>query len=687
MEKMQSEHSNEHAQNTAQQLSEEASKALQKTHEETALLTEEIEMQYMLPPLAVYIWIAEALYNDTTLENIQSTEDIINQVGEEDFETIKEKTEQFYSTFQAIQEHAKTFNIPLAALAEEDVKATIKKYAALNAEKIESIFKSIAFVWKHKFVSDTPISLGDIVEIEEAFEENVFVFFNMKEFFKQGTKNIDDRKKIFNFFAEKYECSSMSDVLKIFNDEDFLYLFDGFGNLSFTDEEVTEIRTCLETGTLQETPSEESKYIYESILNGLEGDTKDKSYRLTHPFQQKRYENAWKNSMHTEHDMQTMKDLFDIQQKENIEYKTRMQDTATLAQIGNNPELLALYQNREALVQTVEEVHDQAPAERKKSEGFEFFAWQKLKRVQRLQEVCTTDPAGLQEVYNIFLKSGIVFAKDENDNGYYELDASDTEKKVFEAFASKHNMTSKEAKSECLEDCYVMFSEFAEGNAHVDPAQVIQKLQDYVAVYKNAREYNKHYCERPEVSELPRVKLMQIHLLKEAIKSKHTKAQIGRLIWEDLNLYPTTEVGGRGELFIGKEFVQIDFSKQFSDKKEEFEDNGSYIGDSRKTSLHPDAAFDFHFHAINTDSKDYSGPSGIAVRNSEWQKGDIGSAIQLRANELVFTTMGHPKDADGNEIKGKLLVNLDFYWAEDNPEKPSVTVFDIGTFEVPYRPQ
>ncbi|MDD5195606.1 MAG: hypothetical protein PHQ96_08055, partial [Candidatus Omnitrophica bacterium] len=175
------------------------------------------------------------------------------------------------------------------------------------------------------------------------------------------------------------------------------------------------------------------------------------------------------------------------------------------------------------------------------------------------------------------------------------------------------------------------------------------------------------YSERPELSEISNLKLYLLIKLNNSLHDSRVLAEIGRNIWDDINVYKNTELGGswifRNGILWPKTMTSLS------------DDNGGYVNDIKSYAI--SAGLDWHQHAMAEDESSYPGPSADATG----REGDIGEARKSRNVNIVITAMGHPKDTLGNDIKAQIIVNVDMYWVEPDG---TVKIIDLGVFAVPY---
>gem|GEM_PF-6396359 len=65
--------------------------------------------------------------------------------------------------------------------------------------------------------------------------------------------------------------------------------------------------------------------------------------------------------------------------------------------------------------------------------------------------------------------------------------------------------------------------------------------------------------------------------------------------------------------------------------------------------------------------------------------GDFALVGYRNAPGIIFTPVGHPKDASGVDIKNKILINIDYYFVDKNfstPKDYKQIVLDLGVVEV-----
>ena len=183
-----------------------------------------------------------------------------------------------------------------------------------------------------------------------------------------------------------------------------------------------------------------------------------------------------------------------------------------------------------------------------------------------------------------------------------------------------------------------------------------------------SKKLKEEYSERPPLVELSNLQLLRLYLFQKSMQDPDFIKEMGRIVSEDIE-NKSTEYGGT----ISFENKKIGFNSV----KSHSEFNGAYM--NRKYRFLINGIATFHLHALEKDNSKFSGPSGWLNANG----GDIASADFYDSTDLVITTMGHPKDPSKNEIKDKLIVNIDMYYVDKRRNK-KLRIIDMGAHIIPY---
>ena len=150
---------------------------------------------------------------------------------------------------------------------------------------------------------------------------------------------------------------------------------------------------------------------------------------------------------------------------------------------------------------------------------------------------------------------------------------------------------------------------------------------------------------------LPLVTMIKIKRVLEILQDSQIREQIGSLMEKDIN-DKNTEYGGHVKLSSqGKIYFDF-YSPTTANSDVSYSRSVVYARDSGKSIA------GFHFHAVNEDSSQMSGPSGL----SDTGGGDLGTAHTTSSDNVVITPIG----------KGKF--NVDYY-------TPNLQVIDLGNYE------
>lgn len=208
---------------------------------------------------------------------------------------------------------------------------------------------------------------------------------------------------------------------------------------------------------------------------------------------------------------------------------------------------------------------------------------------------------------------------------------------------------------------------------HLDEAGILEMGKNYSNksdIDKKITGIKKSYSERPTLEELkkwPTLKLLRALLLLEALKNKNFLKSIGNMLVKDTE---NTSAEAGGEIIVSGGALAL------NEVPSTRNDDGSY---SRLPS--DDLNFTtFHCHSVKgIDIKVYTGPSGFL--NTDGGGGDAGYAASSGITDVLFSNLGHPKDADGKIRKDQLVVNIDLYFAIDG----KLYIFDMGvkTIDLP----
>lgn len=346
-----------------------------------------------------------------------------------------------------------------------------------------------------------------------------------------------------------------------------------------------------------------------------------------------------------------------VENKDNVQ----LHDINFLLWSAQDNRLLDLYYNTEQLDEELQVFNDIKPAQKSQELHIKKCEeeMQYIECISSLNDVNPDFFSKIRLLYEEYAKSGYTDVKKQRE--------IQKNKKVF--------LKNNDINTESQQDVFTRITSMV-------PSEWQRLSQKYIED-KKAIDYFYEYCERPDLHEINTIKKIEINVLKNALQDKKTKQQIGIIVWNDINKFKNTELGGHIEVKTDIETGNYFLKLRTSPIPESHQNNGAHVVNKMNSVYTPKAHFSFHLHATDIDDSLYSGPSGISIPHELLYGGDMKNVVENGANDIVITTMGHPLDSEGEEIKDRINVNLDLYYKKQNNKR--VQVFDLGIYQVPYK--
>jgi hypothetical protein len=199
------------------------------------------------------------------------------------------------------------------------------------------------------------------------------------------------------------------------------------------------------------------------------------------------------------------------------------------------------------------------------------------------------------------------------------------------------------------------------------------------------------YTERPPLENFSSLNLLRMSLVVDSLQNPATQTALGQLIYKDINETRWAEIGGEINLPEGSRQLVFNAIPSYGLADDKYLNCQIHKFLSRPTTQptrmrnqpHPRRAYlggitNFHFHAQTTNESLSASPSGTASLKGK----DIGAVNYLQSTDVLITTLGHPRDVLGQPVKSEIVVDVDFYYFDNNLGRG--IPYDPGQYIVPY---